>query len=264
MGKVKVANLGDEELAAKDKAKKEAKKAAKKLEKSEPTTETAPVAEEKAEVKEQKPTKSQAKTGKTSKKKHSSKYLEARMQIDAAKKYALSEALDILPKVHLAKFDETVELHINTTEPGVSGTLTLPHGTGKKVSVVVADDAVLAAVEKGKIEFDILVAHPSFMPKLAKVAKVLGPKGLMPNPKNGTVTTNPEEVIKKFEGGQVSFKTESKLPVLHISVGKMSFGKEKLSENIKAFMGAINSAKIKNVTLKSTMSPGIKVDTASI
>ena len=102
------------------------------------------------------------------------------------------------------------------------------------------------------------------MPKLARVARVLGPKGLMPNPKNGTVTPKPEEAAKKFEGGQMNFKTEAKFPLLHLSVGKLSFGEQKLAENIKAAIAAVNSKKIKNVTLKSTMSPGLKLDLASV
>ena len=97
------------------------------------------------------------------------------------------------------------------------------------------------------------------MPKLAKVAKVLGPKGLMPNPKNGTITAKPEEVVKKFEGGQISFKTEAKAPLIHMTVGKFSFGDKKLTDNITAAVGAIKIENIAKITLKSTMSPGIRV-----
>ena len=97
------------------------------------------------------------------------------------------------------------------------------------------------------------------MAKLAKVAKVLGPKGLMPNPKNGTITEKPEEVAKKYEGGQVNFKTEAKSPLMHLTVGKMSFGKEKLTQNIESLISAVKKANIRNATLKSTMSPGIKI-----
>jgi large subunit ribosomal protein L1 len=135
----------------------------------------------------------------------------------------------------------------------------LPNGTGKKTKVAIADDALIAEVEKGVISFDILVATPSMMPKLAKVAKVLGPKGLMPNPKNGTITDKPEEVAKKYEGGQVNFKTETKTPIIHLTVGKMSFGHEKLTENINALITAVKKSNIVNATLKSTMSPGIKL-----
>jgi large subunit ribosomal protein L1 len=97
------------------------------------------------------------------------------------------------------------------------------------------------------------------MVKLAKVARVLGPRGLMPNPKNGTITSNPAEVAKKYEGGQVNFKTEAKSPIMHLTAGKMSFGKEKLTQNIESLIAAVKKSNIVNATLKSTMSPGLKI-----
>ena len=170
------------------------------------------------------------------------------------------------------KFDETVELHINTIEKGISGSLTLPHGTGKSTRVVIANattdpngvDELVKIIETGKIDFDVLIATPDSMSKLARVARVLGPRGLMPNPKSGTVTPKPEEIAKKFEGGQFNFKTESKFPILHLAVGKLSFGDEKLSDNIKTAVKAVKSKNIISMTLKSTMSPGIKIETASL
>lgn len=182
--------------------------------------------------------------------------------IDKTKKYTLSEALEILPKLKRAKFDETVELHINTQELGITANAVLPHGSGKKTRVAIADDKIVENVAKGKIDFDILLAEPIFMPKLAKIAKFLGPRGLMPNPKNGTITDSPKELAKKYEGGQVMLKTEGKAPIIHVDVGKVSFGQKKLEENIKAVLAAVRPEKIKNVTLKSTMSPGIKVQLA--
>lgn len=178
------------------------------------------------------------------------------------KEYSIPEALELLEKMKsppAGGFDETVELHINTLVPGISSTVTLPHGAGKKTRVAIANDSLLADVEKGKIEFDILLAEPSMMPKLAKVAKVLGPRGLMPNPKNGTITSDPQSIVKKYEGGLVSFKTESKAPILHVTVGKISFGPKKLSENITTLLDAVKKENIKDATLKSTMSPGIKL-----
>jgi large subunit ribosomal protein L1 len=159
----------------------------------------------------------------------------------------------------MAKFDETVELHINTIESGISGTMILPHGTGKEIRVAIADDAILSEVEKGKINFDVLIATPAQMPKLAKVARVLGPRGLMPNPKNGTISDKPEEAAKKFQGGQMGFKTESKNPLIHLSVGKTSFEDTQLEENIKTAISAVKRSRIRKVTLKSTMSPGIRI-----
>ncbi len=201
----------------------------------------------------------------SSKKPRSAKYKEAKALIEKDKMYPISQALDLVEKTHLAKFDETVELHINTTESGISGTMTLPHGTGKKTRVVVLSpskdpkgtEEIIKEIESGKISFDVLIATPDAMPKLAKVARILGPKGLMPNPKNGTITAKPEELAKKYEGGQISFKTEAKSPIMHLVVGKLSFGKDKLSENINEALRAVQSKNIRNVTIKSTMSPGI-------
>jgi len=190
---------------------------------------------------------------------HSTQYTALTKQVDRSKTYSLSESLELLEKLQRNKFDETVELHINTVSTGISGNVTLPHGTGKKTKVAIATDTLIAEIEKGIINFDILVAHPEFMGKLAKVAKVLGPRGLMPNPKNGTITQNPEDVVKKYEGGQINFKTEAKSPIMHLTVGKMSFGAKKLSENIESMLKAIKKSNIANITLKSTMSPGIKL-----
>lgn len=201
---------------------------------------------------------------KTAKKIKGKKYVAVASKVEKSKIYKLAEALKLLPELKVAKFDETVELHINTTETGVSGSVTLPHGTGKQTRVAIATDEIIAEIEKGQINFDVLVAEPQMMPKLAKVAKVLGPRGLMPNPKNGTVTPHPEEVAKKYAGGQMNFKTEGKFPLLHLVVGKLSFSEDKLSENIKVMLKQIPNAKIKNVTLKSTMSPAIKLDHSSV
>ena len=199
------------------------------------------------------------KSKKASKKKERSKKYTAKIvTLDKNKQYSLKEALGILSKFEKAGFDETVELHINTLDGSVSGRMSLPHGSGKKTRVAIATDDLILDIERGKIDFDVLVATPQMMPKLAKVAKVLGPRGLMPNPKAGTITEKPEEVVKKFEAGQINFKTE-KAPIVHLSVGKLSFGPAKLSENIETAIDAINKSKIRNVTLKSTMSPGIKI-----
>jgi len=115
-------------------------------------------------------------------------------------------------------------------------------------------------LEKGKIEFDVLVTHPSFMPKLAKFAKVLGPKGLMPNPKAGTVSTKPEEVVKKFEKGMLRWKTEAKFPLIHQMIGKISFEEKKLIANAEKFIEAVGKTHIKNAFIKTTMSPSIKLE----
>ncbi len=272
MGKVKVRTLGGEnEEAQKNelKKKKEAKKAIhvpgmkggervisvgpseEELAKAEETTKAAePAKEEKKEKK-----------AKFKKAKHarSKNYQSLVAMVDKSKNYSLPEALELLEKMQRKSFDETVELHINAIDPKISGEISLPHGTGKKLRVAIASDELLDEVEKGKVDFDILLAHPSMMPKLAKVAKVLGPRGLMPNPKNGTITQNPEESAKKYEGGLVFFKTEAKAPLLHLSVGKVSFDKEKLTDNIKAMIEAIKKENVQKAFLKTTMSPAIKL-----
>jgi large subunit ribosomal protein L1 len=257
MGKIRVKTIGIEEeekkQAAEQKKRAEAKKAEKKTEATEETkTATEPAKEDKKPMKK--------KSAAAAKKKRSDKYQTVAEMVEKNKIYSLKEALELLPKLKVAKFDETVELHINTSETGISGTITLPHGTGKSVRVAIADDTVIEAVAGGKIDFDVLVATPQMMPKLARVAKVLGPKGLMPNPKNGTVTANPDEVVKKFQAGQMRYKTEAKNPIMHIAVGKVSFGDGKLSENIMAMLNAVGTNKMKKVVLKSTMSPAIKID----
>lgn len=265
MGKIKIKTLGDEETETKEKQKEKEKREQKalrqgksvetvQLSESQPTQQ--PEASKEPEKKAlKKESKYKAKTKKASR---SKAYAAVLSKVDRTKQYSLDEALKLLPDMQRAKFDETVELHINTVEQGIAGSVTLPHGTGKQIKVAIADDALLAKIEQGKIEFDVLLAHPSMMPKLAKVAKVLGPRGLMPNPKAGTVTDKPEETAKKYGSGLMNFKTE-KSPIIHLTVGKISFGDKKLEENIKTVMEQIPQNKVKNITLKSTMSPGIKI-----
>lgn len=276
MGKIRVKVLGDEEQEQEKqkqaKIKKEQKQARESA--SAPETEKEPeVAKvEKVEEVEQKEKKVKKEkfVAKVKKAAHSKSYQAIATLVDKTKTYTVTQALPLLEKLKRGKFDETVELHLNTTEAGISGSLTLPHGTGKQLRVAIADDpsassgqatieTLIKKIEGGIIDFDVLIAHPSAMSKLAKVARILGPKGLMPNPKNGTVTQNPEEAAKKFTGGLINYKTESKTPIIHIIVGKLSFGDKKLAENIKTVFTTINANKIKNITIKSTMSPGIKI-----
>lgn len=276
MGKIRIKTIGDEEKEKKQEEEARKRAEAKRAEKKE-TDETAtdekpkenftPVAA--AETK----TKTKSKyAAKHTKSKRSGAYQEKLAFIDKSKQYSLTDALILLPKLGLAKYDESVELHINTIEKGISGNVTLPHGSGKKTRVIIVNQAedpksleeLVKKVESGVIDFDILIATPDSMPKLARIARILGPKGLMPNPKNGTVTPKPADIAKQYEGGQVNFKTEAKFPILHMTVGKISFGEKKLSENIKTVITAIQMKNIKNVTLKSTMSPGIRLDTNSL
>lgn len=273
MGKIKVRTLGTEEEAQekKDQKKKsEEKKFAKVAGKGgERVVEVGPSEEELAKL-EEKPAeaKEEAKTEekkdkkakfKKAKRARSKAYQNFAVMVDNKQSLPVSEAINLLEKMQRKTFDETVELHLNAKDPKFSTETTLPHGTGKTLRVAIASDELIAQVEKGKVEFDILLAEPSMMPKLAKVAKVLGPKGLMPNPKNGTITNNPEESAKKYEGGLTFIKTESKAPIIHIAVGKVSFGPKKLEENINAILSSVKKENIQKAVLKSTMSPAIKI-----
>lgn len=274
MGKIRIKTLGDEEQEKKQKEeerkRREAKIAeAKKAEKqniasAEAGEQVAPGSEKENEAIKEAVKKKPVLKEALKLQKHSTEYNKVAELVDKNKSYKLKDALTVLPKLQRAKFDETVELHLNTTDKGISGNVTLPHGTGKQVRVAIASDELIANVEKGIIDFDVLVAEPSMMPKLAKVARVLGPRGLMPNPKNGTISPRPEEVAKKYQGGAVNYKTESKFPLLHLTVGKVSFGEEKLTDNIRTIIGAVQTKNIKSATLKSTMSPGIKLDVSTL
>src|SRR5665811_1734573 len=265
MGKVRVKTIGDDELELKEKKERKQKKEVKiaeKKEKVESTPEEKTVQEANAVEKEvKKEVKSYKKKAakKTKANPHSKSYVDAKTKIDMSKSYTISDGIELLRKLKKAKFDETVELHLTMSEQGISGNLTLPYGTGKKTRVVIADDNILLEVEKGKIDFDLLVANPSMMPKLAKVAKILGPRGLMPNPKNGTITNDPEALVKKYEGGQINFKTEATAPIIHFTVGKISFEDKKLTANINTILKAVKKEQIRKITLSSTMSPGIKI-----
>jgi len=273
MGKIRVKTLGIEE--AEEKQKKELKKRQEKkktakapgLKGGERIVSVGPTEEELAKLEVSKETKVSgvSKAKEETRKKilrpeqgRSKRYQVSAKLVDKTKIYTLFEALNLLERARFAKFDETVELHINTTQKGINVNTNLPYGTGKKIRVAIADEKIIENVAKGKIDFDVLLASPTIMPKLARVAKFLGPRGLMPNPKNHTITANPQELAKKYDAGQVTLKTESKAPIMHVAVGKLSFGEKKLRENIQAVFIAVKPENIKNVTLKSTMSPGIK------
>lgn len=273
MGKIRVTALGDETLEQKHKQeikkRKEEKKLVKGAKGGERVVSVGPSEEELAKMETLEKAKSEKPQEEKPKKKvlvkkpkhvRSKKYQEVKKLVDRTKKYKLADALELLPKLRISSFDETVELHINTTTQGISGTVTLPHGTGKTIRVAIADDKIVSEVEKGKINFDVLLAIPAMMPKLAKIAKFLGPRGLMPNPKNGTLTNDPEKMAENFTKGQIRFKTEAKSPLMHLVLGKLSFGPKKLTENINTIIKAIKKENIKNTVLKSTMSPGIKID----
>lgn len=220
--------------------------------------------------------------------KRGKKYRAIADKIDKNNVYSVEEAVKLMKENKIAKFDESVEVHIKTnvdTKKGdqqIRGTVILPHGTGKsKIVAVITSTSEKEAKEAGadivggeeliekfskKINFDVLVATPEMMPKLAKVAKILGPKGLMPNPKTETVTTKIKETVEALKKGKAAFKNDDTSNI-HQPVGKISFEDNKLAENIKAFIEAIEKSKpatfkgklIANITVCSTMGRGIRI-----
>lgn len=204
-----------------------------------------------------------AKEGKKLKKKlprhRSKKYLAAKKLVDPKKSYPVEDAVKLLRGISHVKFDATVELHCNLTCDKLTGELTLPHGNGKIQKIVIASDEILAKLNDGIFDFDILISEPKFMPKLAKYAKILGPKGLMPNPKTGTISDKPEEAKKKLEGGAFHYKSEAKSPLLHLNIGKLSFKDNQLVENITTVINTILPKNLSTVYLCSSMSPSIKL-----
>lgn len=274
MGKIRAVTLGDEAQENEAKRKAEARrqtKASKKAAKTEGDaaegTELKPeykkLVDEVENGQDVKSQKSKVKNPKKTKVR-SKKYQEVMGMVDKTKLYPLSDAISLVKKTSITTFDGTIELHINLNPLSLGEkkdyrtSVSLPHGTGKEVRVAIADDNVLAEIESGKINFDILVAHPQMMAKLAKVARVLGPRGLMPNPKTGTVSPDPEKRAKELSSGQVNIKTEPGNPIIHMGIAKVSFPDKEISENVQAVLDAIGS-KVAKVSLSSTMGPGVKV-----
>lgn len=201
---------------------------------------------------------------KKKKKVRSQKFLNLKKKVDQTQKYNIEEAVKLVKELAPANFEESVELHIESRKENISGSFNLPHGSGKEKKVVVFDEKVLKQIEDQKIDFDVLIAKPEDMAKLAKHAKFLGPRGLMPNPKKGTITTTPEKAIKEFSGGKVHYKTEKKAPLVHLTVGKINFEEKKLVENLTAVFKELNPKTLKKASLCSSMGPGLKLDITKI
>jgi large subunit ribosomal protein L1 len=258
MGKIRTRTLGVEEVEKKQKKAQKVRSEEKKKVKSS----SAKSKEEKIAAVPVKPTVEvkKVKEAVIKTKAHGKKYMEVKKLVDKSKSYSLVEAVKLVKKLKYAKFDESVELHLNVDKAGLRGEVELPFSTGKSFRVKIVSDAVLAEIEKGDLNFDILITHPSFMPKLAKYAKVLGPKGLMPNPKSGTISPQPEEVAKKFAKGTLRYKTEAKFPLIHQMIGKVSFEDKDLVANAEAFLKAVGYAHILQAFIKTTMSPSVKLN----
>ena len=219
------------------------------------------------------------------------KYQESAKLVDKAKNYSLKEAIELAIKTNPAKFDASVEIHARLgvdprqADQNIRTTLVLPNGNGKTVRVAVfapldvckaakaagadiaEDEEFLKQLEKGTIDFDILISTPQYMPKLGKFARLLGPKGLMPNPKAGTVTMDVEKAVKEAKAGKVEYRVD-KQAIVHIGVGKVSFGTDKLVENAEAFFNSLKAQKpaslkgsyVKSVFVTTTMGPSIQLE----
>lgn len=200
------------------------------------------------------------KTKSASQRNRSKKYKAQRSKLDKTKKYSVSEAVALVKDLSYSKFDGTVSVALVVREVGQVCSVSLPHSTGKSINAVIVDEKVLAQIEAGNVEgIDVLIAEPQYMPKLAKFGKVLGPKGLMPNPKSGTLTPNPSAKKKELEAGTLTLKTNKKEPVLHVPVGKVSMEASKLADNVEALKNAVGTKLVK-MTLSATMSPGVRVE----
>ena len=225
--------------------------------------------------------------------KRGKKYVEAAKAVDRATLYDTAEAISLVKKAAVAKFDETIEVHIRTGCDGrhadqqIRGAVVLPHGTGKKVRVLVfakgdkVDEALAAGADyaggeelvpkiqnDGWFEFDVVVATPDMMGVVGRLGRVLGPKGLMPNPKAGTVTMDVTKAVNDIKAGKIEYRLD-KANIVHVPVGKVSFTEEQLTDNVNTLIAAITKAKpasakgqyYRSFTLASTMGPGVKIDT---
>lgn len=225
----------------------------------------------------------------------SKRYKQLLEKVDSSKAYTISEASSTVKELKSAKFDETVEIAMNLNvdprhaDQMVRGAIVLPHGTGKTVRVavfakgakadeakaagadIVGTDELVAQIKEGNIDFDIVVAAPDCMGLVGQVGRILGPKGLMPNPKTGTVTPDVATAVNNVKGGQVNFRVDKKGNI-HAGIGKVSFDADKIAENLSTFVKAINKQKpasakgryIQNAALSLTMSPAIKLDVAEL
>jgi len=191
-------------------------------------------------------------------KKRSKAYIEAKAKIDNTKTYSVKEAIKLVKDTSYSKFDGTIEMHLVIKKKGFSANVKLPYSTGKKRKVEIADEKTIEKLIKGKVDYDVLLATPDMMPKLVPFAKILGPKGLMPNPKNGTLIKEKKDA-KKISANSITLKTEKAQPIIHTIVGKVSQKISELEENIEAITKAIGKKQITKGYLTATMSPSVKI-----
>ncbi len=194
----------------------------------------------------------------TKAKERSKKYQEAKSKIDRLKTYSPSDAINLVKNASYSSFDGTVELHLAVKKTGLSAQVTLPFSGGKAKKVEVADDETVKKLQAGKVDFDVLLATADQMPKLVPFARILGPKGLMPNPKNGTLIKSKEDA-KKFSGNTITLKTEKTAPLIHTAFGKASQKESELESNLEAIINAIGKKQITKAYIKATMSPSVRI-----
>ena len=262
---------------AEDKAEKEARKE---------SGDTAPQGDAEAHMK-----KGPAPKARTKLERRGKNYRNVAGKVDANKVYSLEEALALAVETNPVKFDASVEVHVRLgvdprqADQNIRATVALPNGTGKSIRVAVfapeeeaakakkagadiaGDETFLKQLEKEELNFDVLIATPAYMPKLGKFARVLGPKGLMPNPKSGTVAADVVKAVTEAKAGKVEYRVD-KQATIHLSIGKVSFGAKKLQENATSFFGSLQSQKpsslkgvfVKSTSISTTMGPGIKVE----
>ena len=188
----------------------------------------------------------------------SKRYQEVKTKVDRNKSYPAKEAILLVKETSYSRFDGSVELHLVIKKPGLSASVTLPYSGGREKKVEIASDETIKKLESGKIDFDILVATPEMMPKLVPFAKILGPKGLMPNPKNGTLVPDIKKA-KQVGGNTITIKTEKEAPLIHTVIGKVSQKEEELEENLAAIIKTVSEKQIEKAYLKATMGPSIKL-----
>ncbi|MEK9179392.1 MAG: hypothetical protein AAB893_02900, partial [Patescibacteria group bacterium] len=174
-----------------------------------------------------------------------------------SKHYSVTEAVALLKKMSFESFPASVELHVNTIDMSVKGELMLPHGTGKEVKVAIFSPELEEKLKKNIIDFDVMLAVPSDMKSMVKFSKLLGPKGLMPTPKRGTLTENIEAAKKKFLAGSLNYKTEPKFPIMHQVVGKITFTEKQLEENVTMFLSTVQKKNIVSAFIKTSMTPAV-------
>ena len=186
------------------------------------------------------------------------KYKSAIGKVDQSKLYSLTDGIKLVKESSYSKFDGSVELHLTVKKVGLSARVELPHSAGKAKKIEIADDKTIEKLKSGKIDFDTLLATAEMMPKLVAFAKLLGPKGLMPNPKNGTIIKS-EKDGAKFSGNTLNIKTEKEAPVIHTTIGKVSQKNDELVKNLETVIQALDKKLIVKAYLKATMGPSIKL-----